>query len=62
MTPSKGKETEKVPTYEDIEQEILGKIQTEGRLHQVKLELDKQNDTMIEEDTFERELSIGSKW
>lgn len=58
MTPSKGKETEKVPTYEDIEQEILGKIQTEGRLHQVKL--DKQN--MIEVDTFERELSIGSKW
>lgn len=61
MTPSKGKETEKVPTYEDIEQKILGKIQTEGRLHQVKL-LDKQNDTMIEVDTFERELSIGSKW
>lgn len=52
MTPSKGKETEKVPTYEDIEQKILGKIQTEGRLHQVKL-LDKQNDTMIEVDTFE---------
>ena len=60
MPPSKGKETEKVPTYEDIEQAILDKIQTEGRLHQVKL--DKRNDPMKEVDTFERELSIGSKW